>query len=171
MVSTHDERDPSIGPAAATFHHILCAVDFSPCSRRALDHAVHLARELEAELILLHIYQLPTFQYPEGMMPNTVEVMQEVEKRSQAALERWRVVAERELGRPVRALIEIGTPGRRVAEMAEKLGADVIVLGTHGRTGIKRLLLGSVAERVMRHAKCPVLTLHSSDDAQPDAAV
>ena len=133
---------------------ILVAIDFSLCSLTALEYAEELARSLGAELLLLHA---------EGS-PAVGSVM--------AALSH--AAAERELERTVqhlrahqleaRSLLRPGSPPEEVLKAAEDERASLIVMGTHGRTGVAHLLMGSVAERVVRGAPCPVLTVGRRKD-------
>jgi nucleotide-binding universal stress UspA family protein len=152
------------------FNHVLCATDFSEGSRRALDYAVVLARWYHARLSVVHVHQLSTPTYavssvgPEGLQPI---VLTELERRS--LLERLQAeVAEDRAAAHVAveiALDEGANVAEAIVSRARITSADVIVIGTHGRSGFERLMLGSVAEQVLRKAACPVLTVpaHSPD--------
>jgi nucleotide-binding universal stress UspA family protein len=135
---------------------MLCPVDFSEASENALDFAVDLASKFGAEIHLVHVYQLPVYALPDGAVmagPEfTTRVTTELEKGLSALARR------REGAKMATHLVE-GIPYREVVRMADEIGADMIVMGTHGRTGIRHLLLGSVAERVVRSAKIPVITV------------
>lgn len=141
---------------------ILCPTDFSEISSRALQHAIALASRFEAQLSLVHV--VPSAVSPTGgaYFPATREMRRQAgeELRGFAAL-------------AVQALVRVetdlreGEPWREIQAAAEQLPADLVVMGTHGRGGFENLLLGSVAERVMRRAPCPVLTV---GEAAPEGA-
>ena len=144
-------------------HKILVPVDFSEHSKRALDEAIGLAKVFHAELHLLHCYQItPGAISPYGIaVPETYEyeVRTAVEKR----LSEWRDKAR---AQKVTAQEHITAhyPPEEIVAMAERLGIDLIVMGTRGLSGFKHVLLGSVAERTIRLAPCPVLTLKIGGD-------
>jgi len=139
--------------------HILVPVDFSPHSNRAVETAVEFARTFGAEVHLLHAYSLPVgvvapydYQIPANVLS---EMREAASKRiDQAAKE---VEAK---GVAAHGLITEGLPTQAIEDAAERIGADLIVMGTRGLTGLKHVVLGSVAERTIRHASCPVLTVH-----------
>ncbi len=138
---------------------IVVAVDFSPTSDRALEEAVRLARRLGAELHAVHAYGLAVAALPEGA------VMTGPAKAAELAAEAHERLAEREARYPdvtwVRHVVA-GVPAEEVVRIAEELGADYIVVGTHGRTGLSHLLFGSVAEQIVRQATVPVVTVRGS---------
>ena len=142
-------------------HKILVPVDFSEHSERALDAAVSVARHFGAELLLFHCYPLPIPSLTG--VPSTVTPESYVEAIRSAALQRvvqWRDKA-RAQGVRAEAEIGAGAPASEIAALAETIGADLIVIGTRGLGGLQNLLLGSVAERTVRIAPCPVLTVRS----------
>jgi len=132
---------------------ILHPTDFSEQSRYALRAACALARDYGARVVILHVAQPPTFAYAEDAIPpEPEEYLEEArEQLRQLELPDSRLRAERRL--------EEGDPVTAILRVAREVGADVIVMGTHGRRGLGRLLLGSVAELVVRRAACPVLTV------------
>jgi nucleotide-binding universal stress UspA family protein len=138
---------------------ILCATDFSDCSTAALGAAVDLAKRMGARIRLVHVFQLPSYVgWEEGMATAAMsgEFLQELRAQSDKQLQRQ--LAEcRKTGVEVEAELVDGAPYLQLVERSAK--ADLVVIGTHGRTGLPRLMLGSVAERVVRLAKCPVLTV------------
>jgi nucleotide-binding universal stress UspA family protein len=139
---------------------LLCPIDFSEPARAAMTAAVELARHFDAELTLFHSYQLPGYTLPEGSVVASPKMLQDLADQAEAHLEEWRQIA-RQLGAPrVLTAKAIGDPALEVVELAREGAFDLIVLGTHGRTGIRHALLGSITERVVRHARCPVLTIH-----------
>jgi nucleotide-binding universal stress UspA family protein len=137
---------------------ILVPVDFSECSTNALTMAIELAVRFGAGLTLLHAQPLPTYTFPDGVMPLNPTVLREMERSVQEELER--LAGRAHLHQvPVRTQAGIGPPSDEIVRYAAEMRADLIVMGTHGRTGLRRALLGSVAEKVVRHAPCPVLTV------------
>ncbi len=139
---------------------ILCPIDFSEPAQAAMTAAVELSRHFDAELTLFHSYQLPGYTLPEGSVVASPKMLQDLADQAEAHLEEWRATAQR-LGAPrVVTAKSIGDPALEVVELAREGTFDLIVLGTHGRTGIRHALLGSITERVVRHARCPVLTIH-----------
>jgi universal stress protein A len=134
-----------------------CAVDFSAHSWAALQRALDLAGRLDAELTLLHVF--PPGQ--EGSLVRAERALGMAEERLLGRLGEWRASCERSLGREVRAKFLSGSPARELARFAARL--DLLVVGTRGPTGLGRLLLGSVAERVVRDAPCPVMVVHERE--------
>jgi nucleotide-binding universal stress UspA family protein len=133
-------------------HEILVAVDFSDGSNAALDHAALVAERLGANIHVLHVWQLPA---PFDSLTNVAE------SHAKQELELF-VKAARERGVPVRhSFTELGVPSTTIVNVATRQKYDLIVLGTHGRTGVAHAVLGSVAERVVRRAPCPVLTVRA----------
>jgi nucleotide-binding universal stress UspA family protein len=147
--------------AAAKF---VCAVDFSEGSEHALDKAVELARALGAQIEIVHVYQIPVLAMPDiAMAAMDRELTTEVTKQSKKLLEdtllRLRAKAP---DLQVNAQLLQGMPADSIVDFAHQVGASMIVLGTHGRRGFQRFLLGSVAERVVRTSHIPVLTVQAS---------
>jgi nucleotide-binding universal stress UspA family protein len=141
---------------------ICCAVDFSEHSWSALRRAIELARLLEAELTVLHVAAHP-FPGGEALFPTPAPAVEAEEERSREQLEAWRCLAEQALGRMVRARLLVGSAPREIARFSAR-GTDLLVVGTRGPSGLGRLLLGSVAERVVRDASCPVMVIHRQDE-------
>jgi nucleotide-binding universal stress UspA family protein len=131
---------------------ILHATDFSDSSNYALEAARALARDYHAHLIALHVEPPPTMVYTDGFIPPDLGRRDEF---ARAELERLPLPEEAE------RRFEEGDPADAIVRAAEETHADLLVLGTHGRTGLGRLLMGSVAEKVMRKAPCPVLTVRT----------
>jgi nucleotide-binding universal stress UspA family protein len=134
-------------------HTILHPTDFSDRSGYAFWLACALARDYGARLIALHVWAAPTVVYAEGVIPPNWE---DLATAAQEQLDRLQVPegnvrAERRL--------EEGDAAEEILRVAQESNADLIVMGTHGRTGLGRLLMGSVAEEVVRKAPCPVLTV------------
>ncbi len=148
------------------FNRILCPVDFSESSTRALAHAAALARWYDAQLTVLHV--VPTFDPVQVRAEIGVPVQilnpitrDEVAESMQPLLERAGVLPEAH----VVVVAEEGDASTAIVDQALTTRADVIVIGTHGRRGFKRLLLGSVTETVLHEAPCPVLTVSPHTEA------
>ena len=150
---------------------ILCPVDFSSFSRHALEHASAIARWYDSEVVVLHV--LPT---PQQMTPPPVCGISsalsinvgEEEQRMRGQLEAF-VKPVLPTMQKVSLSVEIGGPVMQITAQAAALPADLLVMGTHGLSGFERLMLGSVAERVLRKAPCPVLTVpRSVTSTDPD---
>jgi len=141
-----------------TVRRILVPLDFSPHAEAVLEWAAHLAEEHASELVLLHAYHLPAeFQQLEGTyLPP--EFWARVREEAARTLERH-AAPLREKGIPVQTRVREGYPASVIEDEAAELGADLIVIGTRGLSGLRHLLLGSVAERVVQRAPCPVLTV------------
>ena len=143
------------GGAMSAYRRVCCPVDFSDSSWLALAEAARLARGEGASLTVLHVREatgpvlespfLPPTSWPEESPP--------------PELERWRAEAERLRGATVDSVL-LGPPvAQAIAEFARDTGVDLIVVASHGRAGLARLVLGSVAEAVVRIAPCPVLVV------------
>lgn len=131
---------------------ILFPTDFSHASDGALAHAATLARETGARLIILHVEE-PPMAYGGG------ELYYGVPNPDNAALIKMLQAVVPPIDVPYEHRLVVGDPAGEVVRVAEDEGVDLIVMGTHGRTGLRRLLMGSVAEAVLRRAPCPVFTL------------
>jgi nucleotide-binding universal stress UspA family protein len=146
-----------------TLRTILIPTDFSEDAERA----IHTARQLlaplapEARLILLHAFNLPIEYTAYGPIPTSVHYLQDTgldaERRLQEMTDRLAVE-----GIAVDWAAREGDPSVVIVEEAESRGADLIAMGTHGRSGLRHLLLGSTAERVVQHARCPVMTVRAT---------
>ncbi len=141
------------------YRNLLCPVDFSHSSELALRNAAALAKSMGASLVVLHVYELPSHLLPPYGFAIAPELLESARAQAREALERNREQAERLVGAPVAAVLVDDTPWHGVVEYARAHGTDLVVVGTHGRTGVRHALLGSVAERVVRHAPCAVLVV------------
>jgi nucleotide-binding universal stress UspA family protein len=137
---------------------ILVPVDFTSTSERALDYAVDLARQLGASVTVLHAYEIPVLGFPDGALVATADVASRLSLSAQSALDG---VLEARSDRGVTLLKELrqDVPWEAINAVAEEINADLIIIGTHGRRGLARALLGSVAENVIRTSTRPVLTI------------
>lgn len=135
---------------------IWCAVDFEEPSRAAMELAAELAKRFEAELTLVHVV-VPPPAAASDVLVSSRGLAEIAAEENEQALGRWRADAERRAGRPARSRVLIGDPVAEIVRHAGEERCDLLVVGTHGRKGIPRLVLGSVAERVARQSPCPVL--------------
>ncbi len=151
------------------FKKILCAVDFSDHAREAMRRAADLATSTGGSLTLLHAAYVPITSYGDGgpMLPSSgPELTAQLGKEAEKHLAEWKKRAEEMGVRTVTTKVVAGLPWHTIVEALEAdRDYDLVVIGTHGRSGLGRLLLGSVAENVVRHAPCPVLVVR-----QPSAA-
>lgn len=163
---------PSVAVAeddALSIQRILAPLDFSDHARRALRHARGLARQYGARLLLLHVVEPMACPSDLGYTPViTDEMVEEIRREAGARLDEA-VAGEKARGIECDGMLRFGRPYLEIAEAASELGADLIVLTTHGYTGLKHVLLGSTAERVVRHAPCPVLVVRDTEK-RPGAA-
>lgn len=138
---------------------ILFPTDFSEAGRQALTMATSLARDSGATLIVAHVEE-PPMAYGGGEMYYGVDQMDHEELRKSLV-----AVMPTDPAVPCVHKLLIGDPAEAILQLAQADHVDLIVMGTHGRTGLTRLLMGSVAEAVVRRAKCPVLTVKEPVDA------
>ena len=137
---------------------ILAPTDYSELSCAGLRHAFETARELGAELIVLHVVSMSDdwFSTHEGFSPVRDLMAQQKEFLDKFLREKF---AESMNVVEVRQKIELGNPYSNIADLAEREAVDLMVMSTHGRTGLDHILLGSVTEKVIAHAPCPVLAI------------
>jgi len=139
--------------------HILAPTDLSELSKQAVDYAFALAHTFGAKLSLLHVIELPTYHL-EGHLPSDLAIRLLDDLERQAKLDLAGLLPGAEVAQvAVARHVVVGTPYRKIVEVAASEKVDLIVMTTHGRTGLSHLVMGSVAERVVRTSPCPVLTL------------
>jgi nucleotide-binding universal stress UspA family protein len=141
------------------FKKILCPVQLDDSEQIALDLASHLAKDMDATVYLLHVVPIMPIDAPNI----TITVDTQAEENARARLEK--IAADRLAGLKSEIITKIAGPGevaRSVLEAAAELDSDLIVLKTHGRSGLAHFVMGSVAEQVVRRAHCAVLTLTST---------
>jgi nucleotide-binding universal stress UspA family protein len=151
-----------------TFSKIVAATDFSEDSSNALNIAQEVAQKFASEVVLLHVDQplAPVMMTPELGPAMDVGAMGRIaeEQRMLAQKELDKIAGQlRGAGLHVKVLLKVGSPFLEIIHTAQTENADLIVLGTHGRTGLAHVLMGSVAERVVQKAHCPVLTVRHPD--------
>lgn len=142
------------------FKEILVPVDFSDHSIAAIEEAVELAKVFDSRLHLIHSYQIQ----PGGISPYGIAIpsnyFTEIQESAAKRLGEWQqkyVPADISVDTKTMSLM----PSESIVRAATEIGADLIVMGTRGLSGFKHVMLGSVAERTIRHAPCPVLTVHA----------
>ena len=137
--------------------NILCPVDHSDCSKEALKYAVSFAMKEKAKLSLLHVIDIRTFDESIDSLTNPM-LDDEIIKQMKSKLIDC-VPKEIRNDMEIEALVVPGIPFSEIISTAKNNKVDIIVMGTHGRTGIAHIMLGSVSEKVVRKAPCPVLTV------------
>ena len=150
------------------YRTIVVPYDFSDHARAALDTAVDLARRLESDLHLFHVVQLPVYTYPDfqGAAAAPEPDLVDVRNAAMASLREIAASIEGAPGKVEAHVLEGATIVEMIRQFAEELDADLIVMGTHGRTGLAHVFLGSVAERTLRSAPCPVLTVQAGNQEE-----
>ncbi len=144
-----------------TFQKIIVATDLTPASEPALKEAVEMAKEKGSELVITHVYQPPDVAQAEAI---TSGVYDEWDRNLRTAAEKGLkplVEDAKKEGINARALVLSGPAYEAIADAAEKNDADLVVMGTHGRKGVSRFFVGSVASRVISTAPCPVMTVRA----------
>jgi nucleotide-binding universal stress UspA family protein len=141
------------------FRHVLAPTDFSEYSKKAVACALELAKKFGAKLTVLHVIELPPYPVEGYVTPNLSQTFMDDLER-QATTELAQVIPEAEAaGVELARVVGVGTPYRTIIDTAEAEQVDLIVMATAGRTGFSHLIMGSIAERVVRTASCPVLTI------------
>lgn len=150
-------------PASSLFRikKILVPIDFSDCARKALQYAIPLAKEHQATLTLLYvvppIYTVGEFggvEYPQLQVEMQAEGVKALSKLNDVEVHG---------AVPAETLVRLGAPAHEIISAARELGSDLVVISTHGRTGLTHLLLGSVTEQVVRRSPCPVLIVRERE--------
>jgi nucleotide-binding universal stress UspA family protein len=152
----------------APFRKILVATDFSPDAERALAIAVDMARAFTGTVTLLHVCQMPAYAFFNGgMYAPTPELVHDIVEDAKGSLAAAAArMKERLHGVTLQTAWLEGEPAGTIVRFAEEQHVDLVVMGTHGRRGFRRWVMGSVAEHVVRTAPCPVLTVHAPE-AEP----
>lgn len=149
-------------PRVLGIRRILVPLDFSASAEKALRYAVSFAQQCDAKIILVHVRPVTDYPAELGVLPMTMPVGEPSDGKIRARLE-----AEAARLMPAemcaRVLLSTGTPFDEICQAARQSGADLIIIATHGHTGLKHILLGSTAERVVRHAPCPVLVVREHE--------
>ena len=154
-------RGPCSGSSRSplVFKQILAPIDFSECSAKALDYAIALGQKFGTKLTLLHVVEPAVYPDNPLLAASTLDDTNQnlvTAGRERLAQFQARVSAA---GLPVETLVRMGRAQSEISDTAKAIGADLIVMGTHGGAGSKPVFLGGTAERVLRQAPCPVLTV------------
>ena len=162
MNETPSSKSPAasqVSTPAVSPRTILVPVDFSEPAREALDYAVAFASQFRARLVVLHVVEIPYV----GSGLGEIELPPvDTEIRGSVTDHLAKIVAEHVGDRlPAETLTRSGQPWYEITEAARESDVDLIIIGTHGYTGLKHVLMGSTAERVVRHATCPVLVVRN----------
>jgi len=148
----------------SSIQHILVPTDFSTCSNRALDLGLEFARLLNARLTLLHVVPLPVFAGAgAGMGEGIVIYTEQMEEEARQMLAGY-TQRVNDAGVACETIVDHASPFQCILDHAEASQVDLIVMGTHGHTGLQHMLLGSVAEKVVRLAKCPVMVTRQPEE-------
>ncbi|WP_437588209.1 universal stress protein [Sorangium sp. So ce1000] len=145
---------------------LLLAHDFNATSELALDAAIELARKLSAKIVVAHVYSVPVYSFPEGS--SLIPSAEDAARIADAAQRSLDQVLERRRSTPgveISGVLRAGIPDEEICRLAEEIDAEMIVIGTHARGAVARALLGSVAQRVVRSAKVPVLSIRGPQPA------
>jgi len=149
-----------VKPAGVKMRRILLPVDFSESEQGALNYALGLAKLMRGKIVLLHVIER-AYAGPE---PGMVYIPVSTTAQEELGRERMRGIARKYIPAALfdKAILKLGNPYFEITAAAKELKSDLIVISTHGRTGLSHVLMGSTAERVVRHAPCPVLTVRIS---------
>ena len=149
--------------ASNLFYRIVVPTDFSDCSEEAWALAKRVAGTLRSEVVLAHVFVEPIlYGDPPLAADSAGQLYEQGRKWVEEELEKW-ASAARVQGMTVRTIVRTGSAHEEIVNLATDERAELIIIGTHGRTGLNRLLVGSVAERVIRFAPCPVLTVRKPE--------
>lgn len=155
----------------AKIQQILVATDFSACAKEALEQAIDLARNLKGKITLLYVFESP-FPYPDATSlsayPQLYRSLQDFKREEEKKLQSAAGIPG--AGIEIRPLFKEGSASLEIVKAAQELKADLIVVGTHGRAGMSRFLMGSVAQRVSQSAPCPVLIVREKREEAPAEA-
>lgn len=151
---------------------ILVPTDFSPSAEHAGDVAVTLAGAVGGTVTLVHVYATPTIMTPDGstFVATPAELLAATEHAEAAVADAARRLGERAGGVPVSGMAVLGAAAQQILALAASGDYDLVVIGTHGRRGLGRIVLGSVAETVMRRSLIPVVTVRGGAERQPAAS-
>jgi nucleotide-binding universal stress UspA family protein len=136
------------------FSNILVAVDGSESANKAFDRSIYLAQKCNSTIDLIHVVQCEVG----GDSANTFEIIDELKDKAQRMLEEYRIQAKKN-NIPIQITIMQGDPAKVIIEHAKSKNYDLIVMGTRGRSSFQELLIGSVSQKVMHHASCPVMVV------------
>ncbi len=159
-----ESRSTSVKEPTLGLRSILVPIDFSVHSKNALKYAIPLAEQFGASLHLVFVVE-PTV-YPADLGFGQVVLPGIEEELREKGAEELQALIEREIGTRVQAtcVVRTGSPHQEILSEAEEKDVDMIVVATHGHSGVEHMLFGSTADRIVRHAKCPVLTIRPEQE-------
>ena len=150
----------ALAPLQFKIGRILVPVDFSECAQTALRYALGVASQFQAELTLAHVVE--QIVYPGDWMYPPLALSDFATEKREQVLEKMKDLVK-DPGVNVQHIVRVGRAWQEVIELAKERKSDLIILATHGYTGLKHVLLGSVAEKIIRHAPCTVLTVRPDE--------
>jgi nucleotide-binding universal stress UspA family protein len=162
-VSTSSEQasDGRSNDRLVTYQNLLVPIDFSEHSKQTIGYATQLAAFTGARIMILHVFQIPDYPaaFYQGLYIEHEQVRIHVDTAKREANGQLALIAEqiRAKGLEAQAGLRLGNPYEEIVDEAKEMGADLIVIGSHGSRGLGRLLLGSTAERVVQYSPCAVL--------------
>lgn len=161
-----EERAPALPQDDLRIRTIMVPVDFSENSMRAVDYAIRLGKRFGSRLILVHVYHFPVELLTDwsayGTLAGSGELLEALRKERE---EQLTALAQEKAGAGLEISTHVleGTPFSEIVKLSRDEGADILIMGTRGLTGLKHVLIGSTAEKVVRKAPCPVLVLKPED--------
>jgi nucleotide-binding universal stress UspA family protein len=164
--ASHESSGVSAEDRDLSYQRILVPIDFSDHSKTTISYARRIALRDDATVYVLHVFQAPDYVVTPytRRAQNSAEMRAQVSAAEQDARENLEILRQELLGGGVKTemILRIGYPFEEIVLVANHFNVDLIVIGSHGRSGITRLLLGSTTERVVEHADCPVLVVKGS---------
>lgn len=150
-----------------TLSRLCCAVDFHDPSTSAFEMAVELGKRFRASLVLLHVDQLPGYTLPDGPTFATAEALSAHRISQSQMMEQLAETANAHGIAEVETVTLLGDPAAEIVRFTQARAIDLVIIGTHGYTGLRHAIMGSVAEKVVRKAHAPVLVVHPTDKSAP----
>lgn len=162
-VGPGESRLLSESPARSLFRlkRILVPIDFSERSHKALEYAIPFAKQFQAEILCLHVIEIPYGAGESGFVAEMEAFRKDMLRDTRKRMDELR--SRQMAGIPSRAEVRTGAPYHEITRAAEEENIDLVIMATHGRTGLGRFFLGSTTERVVRHAHCPVLVVREHE--------
>jgi len=161
MTATTTTSLPETAPSAVRIKKLMVPLDLSQHAHKAIRYAVRFAQQFGAEIDLVHV--ISPLGYDGLIIPTALqEVNTQLRKHAREELQKL-VGMEEQYRIKLKADVLLGDPAHEIAKLAQERGTDMIVLTTHGRSGFTHALLGSVTERIVRHAPCPVFVVHARE--------
>jgi nucleotide-binding universal stress UspA family protein len=157
-ISELDKTKKSSSVRTLPFKRILVPTDFGESSSRALTMAIEFATQYGSLLTLFHAYEIPSYAYP-GSIGIAVDLLSPIQEAAKAQFDEL-LARLREQVPAANGILGVGSPWQEITQQIAETNADLVVMGTHGRSGVRHILLGSIAETIVRTSRVPVLTVH-----------